>query len=43
VETGLSENKPLLSALEHPGISPGQEVLFLALSDPCMPFLTDES
>lgn len=42
VDVALRENKPSLSALRHPGISPGQEVLFLILSDPCMPFLADE-
>lgn len=42
VGTALTENKPSLTALQHPGISPGQEVLFLILSDLCMPFTTDE-
>lgn len=42
VGTALTENKPSLTALQHPGISPGQEVLFLILSDLCMPFTADE-
>lgn len=42
VGTALTENKPSLTALKHPGISPGQEVLFLLLSDLCMPFTADE-
>lgn len=40
--TALTENKPSLTALQHPGISPGQEVLSLILSDLCMPFTADE-
>lgn len=40
--TALSENKPSLTALQHPGTSPEQEVLFLILSDLCMPFTGDE-
>ena len=40
--TALTENKSSLTTLQRPGTSPGQEVLFLILSDPCMPFMADE-
>lgn len=41
--TKLTGNKPSLTALQNPGMSPGQEVLFLILSDLCMPFVADKN
>lgn len=42
VGTALAENKPSLTALQHPGISPGKEVLFLISSDLYMPLIVHE-